>query len=112
MVVRKHHVNQVSLKSKFETLFILSLFLSLANTKGNKRSRTRTDSYSAGQSVGESLPRETAASVRSCPECVLNRASFVIAVRKRGGGGAMPGSGFSRGSDQGHSPAVIPSLLK
>lgn len=25
-----------------------------ANTKGNKRSRTRTDSYTAGQSVGES----------------------------------------------------------
>lgn len=29
------------------------LFLT-ANTKGNKRSRTRNDSYTAGQSVGES----------------------------------------------------------
>lgn len=31
----------------------------LANTKGTKRSRTRTDSYSAGQSVGESVAMTT-----------------------------------------------------
>lgn len=32
-----------------------------ANTKGNKRSRTRNDSYTAGQSVGESRAESTAA---------------------------------------------------
>lgn len=31
----------------------------LANTKGTKRSRTRTDSYTAGQSVGESVAMTT-----------------------------------------------------
>lgn len=41
-------------------LLTLPSFLSLANTKGNKRSRTRTDSYSAGQSVGGCVPRGTA----------------------------------------------------
>lgn len=35
-----------------------SWFLSTANTKGNKRSRTGTDSYTAGHSVGEYHPQQ------------------------------------------------------
>ena len=50
-MIKGKYISQVF--SKFEALFNLLFFLSLANTKGNKRSRTRTDSYSAGQSVGE-----------------------------------------------------------
>lgn len=43
---------------------ILPVWLT-ANTKGNKRSRTRTDSYTAGQSVGEST-LQTVAIPASC----------------------------------------------
>lgn len=72
------HQSSQSLKH----FLILPFFLSPANTKGNKRSRTRTDSYSAGQSVGGCLPWETAESVPSCPECFQNRVSFVTAFRR------------------------------
>lgn len=50
----------------------LLFFLSLANTKGNKRSRTRTDSYSAGQSVGECC--------RLCPPFVQGISRIVQAL--------------------------------
>jgi hypothetical protein len=53
---------QPSFQSKFEELYN-TFFLCLANTKGNKRSRTRTDSYSAGQSVGGCPSGEMAAPV-------------------------------------------------
>lgn len=81
MTVRKYHVNQVSFKSKFEALLILPLFVCLANTKGNKRSRTRTDSYSAGQSVGGYIHGRLEV-LSPFVQCFWNRVSFVIAIRK------------------------------
>lgn len=117
MVVRKHRLNQISFKWQLEALFILSLFLSPANTKGNKRSRTRTDSYSAGQSVGGCIPWEIADSVPFVQS--LSQTGWALFLPL--GGMMESGNGcwiwrkeacVSRGSYQWDGHAEVVSLLK
>lgn len=52
-----------------------------ANTKGTKRSRTRNDSYTAGQSVGESRAESTA----TRPSGLLLLSSSTVTNMRPGG---------------------------
>lgn len=59
-----------------------------ANTKGNKRSRTRNDSYTAGQSVGESTA-----------ECTATRASRLLLTSSSTVTNVWPGGVFAEALD-------------
>lgn len=76
-----------------------------ANTKGNKRSRTRNDSYTAGQSVGESGAPPPPPPARPLGS-YLNNAGTCL---RRGPRGDRPGGDHAQETGE-HRPRVDPLL--